>query len=187
MNNLKLGVDVASAHNLLPKDGQGSSSAYVELYFDGQRYRTTIKEKDLSPVWDESFYFNISDPSNLQNLTLEAYIYNNIKDAQSHLFLGKVSITSVPPVDYALKETSPFLGGGQVVGGRIIHTDKAACTDDLVEKMHFLFASVLEVVVKDKDLLKDDFGGLVRFDLNEVPIRVPPDSPLAPEWYRLRD
>lgn len=370
MNNLKLGVDVASAHNLLPKDGQGSSSAYVELYFDGQRYRTTIKEKDLSPVWDESFYFNISDPSNLHNLTLEVYIYNNIKVAHSHSFLGKVSINgtsfvphsdavvlhyplekrgifsrvrgelglrvyitddasiksskpqvadeetevhahsadgqvsrafsniksesrrsfhhlpnpnhhmqqnhspsisvyestkygvenmkaepqppklvrmysaaSVQPVDYALKETSPFLGGGRVVGGRIIHTDKAACTYDLVEKMHFLFvrvvkarelpamditgsldpyvevrignykgvtrhvekqqnpmwnvvfafsrermqASVLEVVVKDKDLLKDDFVGLVRFDLNEVPMRVPPDSPLAPEWYRLQD
>ncbi|KAL1830452.1 hypothetical protein ACET3Z_000103 [Daucus carota] len=371
MNNLKLGVDVASAHNLLPKDGQGSSNAYVELYFDGQRHRTTIKEKDLSPVWDESFYFNISDPSNLHNLTLEAYIYNNIKIAQSNSFLGKVSINgtsfvphsdavvlhyplekrgifsrvrgelglrvyitddaslkasksqhaaeetemhshaaeaqvsrafsniksesrhsfhhlpnpshhmqqqqhspsmsvyestkygvdnmkaepqppklvrmysaaSVQPVDYALKETSPFLGGGRVVGGRILHTDKAACTYDLVEKMHFLFvrvvkarelpamditgsldpfvevrignyrgvtkhmekqqnpmwnvvfafsrermqASVLEVVVKDKDLLKDDFVGLVRFDLNEVPMRVPPDSPLAPEWYRLQD
>lgn len=45
-------------------------------------------------------------------------------------------------------------------------------------------ASVLEVVVKDKDVVKDDFFGRVRFDLNEVPTRVPPDSPLAPEWYR---
>lgn len=48
-------------------------------------------------------------------------------------------------------------------------------------------ASVLEVVVKDKDLLKDDYVGFVRFDINDIPLRVPPDSPLAPQWYRLED
>ncbi|XP_040988542.1 FT-interacting protein 7 [Juglans microcarpa x Juglans regia] len=378
MSNLKLGVDVVSAHNLLPKDGFGSSSAFVELNFDGQKFRTTIKEKDLNPVWNESYYFNISDPSNLYYLTLDAYIYNNVKDTSSRSFLGKISLTgtsfvpysdavvlhyplekrgifsrvrgelglkvyitddpsinsSIPipaveslsnkdpnlnhvhaqtvpsaatgthsnnkaesrhtfhhlpnpndhhhrqsfapedplhppkyraeemkmepqppklvrmysasssqPVEYALKETSPFLGGGRVVGGRIIHRDKTASTYDLVEQMHFLYvrvvkardlpamdvtgsldpfvevkignykgitkhfekqqnpvwnqvfafskdrmqASVLEVVIKDKDLVKDDFVGLIRFDINEIPLRVPPDSPLAPEWYRLED
>nr|GEY08305.1 FT-interacting protein 1-like [Tanacetum cinerariifolium] len=48
-------------------------------------------------------------------------------------------------------------------------------------------ATMLEVIVKDKDVLKDDFIGGVIFDLNEVPKRVPPDSPLAPQWYRLAD
>uniref|UniRef100_A0A5B6YZV1 C2 domain-containing protein n=1 Tax=Davidia involucrata TaxID=16924 RepID=A0A5B6YZV1_DAVIN len=380
MSNLKLGVEVVSAHNLMPKDGQGSSSAFVEIHFDGQKFRTTIKEKDLDPVWNETFYFNISDPDNLSNLTLDAYVYNNIKNTHSKTNLGKVHITgtsfvpysdavvlhyplekkgifsrvrgelglkvfftndpsikssnplpamesflhtnsqstqaqapvqqvpfSVPnpfskgktesrhtfhhlpnpndqqqqqhysaaatqepvkygademrsepqapkivrmysglpsqPVDYELKETSPFLGGGQIVGGRVIRADKPASTYDLVEPMHFLFvrvvkardlppkditgsldpfvevkvgnykgitkhfeknqkpewnsvfafsrermqSSVLEVVVKDKDMIKDDFVGFVRFDLNEVPTRVPPDSPLAPEWYRLDD
>ncbi|XP_044476720.1 FT-interacting protein 7 [Mangifera indica] len=368
MLNLKLGVELVSAHNLLPKDGTGSSSAFVELYFDGQRFRTTIKEKDLNPVWNESFYFNISDASNLHYLTLDVYVYNNIKATNSRSFLGKVSLTgnsfvpqsdavvlhyplekrgifsrvrgelglkvyitddssiksstAVPadqctaaharvvpntmnpdqvesrrhtfhhlpnathherqhdpsppvvthhlpkyeidemkskpqppklvhmysaassqPVDFALKETSPYLGGGRVVGGRVIHGDKTASTYDLVERMYFLYvrvvkarelpamdvtgsldpfvevrignykgitkhfekkqnpewnqvfafsrdrmqASVLEVVIKDKDLVKDDFVGIVRFDINEVPLRVPPDSPLAPEWYRLED
>ncbi|KAL5537871.1 hypothetical protein UlMin_046332 [Ulmus minor] len=383
MSNLKLGVDVISAHNLLPKDGLGSSSALVELYFDGQRYRTTIKEKDLNPVWNESFYFNISDPSNLHYLTLDAYIYNHSRDTNSRSFLGKISLTgtsfvpysdavvlhyplekrgifsrvrgelglkvyitddasiksstpvpaaesiankdpnmehgrgeaglnhmtnsistkkaearhtfhhlpnpghhhqhqhpqhplaapevhhnvakygidemkadsqptklvrmysasSAQPVDYALKETSPFLGGGRVVGGRVVRGDKTASTYDLVERMYFLYvrvvkardlpamdvtgsidpyvevkignykgitkhfekrqnpewnqvfafskermqASVLEVVMKDKDLVKDDFVGIVRFDISEVPLRVPPDSPLAPEWYRLEN
>ncbi|XP_062147256.1 multiple C2 domain and transmembrane region protein 7 [Alnus glutinosa] len=379
MSNLKLGVDVISAHNLLPKDGLGSSSAFVELYFDGQKFRTTIKEKDLNPVWNESFYFNISDPSNLHYLTLDAFVYNNVKATNSRSFLGKISLTgtsfvpysdavvlhyplekrgifsrvrgelglkvyitdepsiksSIPmsavesfqnkdpnlthahaqtvpsaapnthsykkvetrhtfhhlpnpnhnqshhqssapevslhstkylteemktepqpsklvrmysasssqPVEYALKETSPFLGGGRVVGGRVIHGDKTASTYDLVETMHFLYvrvvkardlpdmdvtgsldpfvevrignyrgitkhfekqqnpvwnqvfafskdrmqASVMEVVVKDKDLIKDDFVGIVRFDINELPLRVPPDSPLAPEWRRLED
>ncbi|WMV52657.1 hypothetical protein MTR67_046042 [Solanum verrucosum] len=48
-------------------------------------------------------------------------------------------------------------------------------------------ASVLEVNVKDKDFIKDDFVGCVMFDLNDIPKRVPPDSPLAPQWYRLED
>jgi len=379
MINLKLGVDVVGAHNLLPKDGEGSSNAFVELYFDGQKFRTTIKEKDLNPVWNESFYFNISDPSNLHYLTLEAYVHCHSKATNSSSFLGKVSltgtsfvpqadavvlhyplekrgifsrvrgelglkiyitdnptikssipnpsvesmptnnhaevrgptgsmmnglssdkvessrhtfhhlpntnhhrhqhqqhstgyadthyvpkyeademkadqpqpmklvhmhsVTSLQPVDFALKETSPFLGGGRVVGGRVVHKDKTASTYDLVERMYFLYvrvvkarelpsmdltgsldpfvevrignyrgitkhydknqnpewhqvfafskermqASVLEVVIKDKDLIKDDFVGIVRFDINEIPLRVPPDSPLAPEWYRLDD
>ncbi|KAI0500376.1 hypothetical protein KFK09_018588 [Dendrobium nobile] len=379
MSNLKLGVEVVAAHDLMPKDGQGSASAFVELHFDGQKFRTTIKEKDLNPVWNEHFYFSISDPSNLPELTLEAYIYNMNKTTNYKSFLGKVQLAgtsfvpysdavvlhyplekrgifsrvkgevglkvfltddpsvktsnplptsdlilnnsspvqthqgqtqfsstdsyhnpesrsesrntfrSIPkeshiahqhnsstqvsdqpkymademkpepppprivrmysssasaqPVDYALKETSPFLGGGQIVGGRVIRAEKPASTYDLVEQMQYLFvrvvkardlpamdvtgsldpyvevrvgnykgttkhfekkqnpewnevfafardrmqASILEVIVKDKDLVKDDFVGLVRFDLNDVPTRVPPDSPLAPEWYRLED
>ncbi|KAK4746043.1 hypothetical protein SAY87_012355 [Trapa incisa] len=374
MNNLKLGVEVVGAHNLLPKDGQGSSSSFVELSFDGQRFRTTVKQRDLNPVWNETFYFNISDPTSLHKLALEVFVRSaDPRDS----FLGKVSLTgtsfvpysdatvlnyplekrgifshvrgelglkvyitndpninasrptpaipvqepalsqfkekveaprhtfhhlpnpsnqnhnhsaSLPPppapaiphrdhvpergtgpkvagsdpvkpdphppklvrmysatpaqpIDYALKETSPFLGGGRVVGGRVIRGDKKATTYDLVEQMHFLYvrvvkarelpamdvtgsldpfveikvgnykgitkhfekkqdpqwnqvfafsrermqASVLEVLVKDKNVLKDDFVGIVRFDVNEVPLRVPPDSPLAPEWYHLQD
>ncbi|XP_010672799.2 FT-interacting protein 3 [Beta vulgaris subsp. vulgaris] len=375
VNNLKLGVHVVGAHDLMPKDGLGSSSAFVELHFDGQKFRTTIKEKDLNPVWDESFYFNISDPSLLPHLVLDVYVHNHNRATNSKSFLGKVSLngtsfvphcdavvlhfplekrgifsrirgelglkvyitddptikssspisaaennvsvnhaqapksevrhtfrhlpntnhshshsqshnhshhdhhhgssaevtheatyqqveemkmkaeapphkivrmhsaSAAQPVDFALKETSPYLGGGRVVGGRIVHADKTASTYDLVERMQFLYVrvvkardlpnmdltgsldpfvevrvgnykgvtkhldkndhpewnvvfafskdrlqtSVLEVKVKDKDLIKDDFVGIVRFDLHEVPTRVPPDSPLAPQWYRLED
>ncbi|KAL5981515.1 Multiple C2 domain and transmembrane region protein 7 [Asimina triloba] len=378
MSNLKLGVEVISAHNLMPKDGQGSANSFVELHFDHQRFRTTLKEKDLNPVWNENFYFNISDPNNLPYLNLDTFVYCENKATHSKSFLGKVRLTgtsfvpyvdavvlhyplekrsifsrvkgelglkvfltddptlksssnplpavdaypeadplqtqsqshtnatnsrlsshasdraearhtfhhlpnqhhqqhqsslgmshdpvqyaadrmkpeppqsrivrmvssaSQQPVDYTLKETSPFLGGGQIVGGRVIRADKPSSTYDLVERMLYLFVrvvkardlpamdvsgsldpyvevrvgnyrgttkhfekkqdpvwnevfafsrdrvqtSVLEVVVKDKDLVKDDYVGTVRFDLNEVPTRVPPDSPLAPEWYRLED
>ncbi|KAM7476694.1 hypothetical protein LguiB_023937 [Lonicera macranthoides] len=49
-------------------------------------------------------------------------------------------------------------------------------------------SSVLEVFVKDKEMVgRDEYLGKVVFDLNEVPTRVPPDSPLAPQWYRLED
>ncbi|KAJ0645928.1 putative C2 domain, phosphoribosyltransferase, C2 domain superfamily [Helianthus annuus] len=352
MSNLRLGVEVKSAHGLIPKDGQGSASPYVELHFDHQKFVTTVKEKDLDPSWDETFYFNISDPSNLHNLTLDAYVYNRTKGGiNSKNFMGKVHIlgtsfvpysdavvfhyplekkniltrvkgelglkvfltdnpsvmssnslpqmdtsshgrreskdsrrtfhhlpnsnavqqphipsqqpymadmnqpqqayaygvdemrnqsqfqgqskvvrmysgSSSQPMEYALKETSPFLGGGQVIGGRVVTRDnRRSSTYDLVEAMQFLFvrvvkaqdlpsmdvagsldpfvevrvgnykgitqhfsktsnpewntvfafsrermqATVLDVVVKDKDMIKDDFVGLVRVNLHDIP------------------
>ncbi|GAB4851562.1 FT-interacting protein 1 [Ancistrocladus abbreviatus] len=49
-------------------------------------------------------------------------------------------------------------------------------------------SSVLEVFVRDKEMVgRDDYMGRVVFDMHEVPTRVPPDSPLAPQWYRLED
>ncbi|KAI0519566.1 hypothetical protein KFK09_007017 [Dendrobium nobile] len=48
-------------------------------------------------------------------------------------------------------------------------------------------ASILEVAVKNKDCTKEETAGVVLFDLNEIPDRVPPDSPLAPQWYKLED
>lgn len=49
-------------------------------------------------------------------------------------------------------------------------------------------SSSVEVYVRDREMVaKDDYLGKVVFDLNEVPTRVPPDSPLAPQWYRLEN
>lgn len=379
MNNLKLAVDVVRAHNLLPKEGEGSSNAAVELIFDGQKFRTTIKEKDLNPFWNETFYFNVSNPLDLHNLTLEAQVHSINKTTHKKSSLGKLRINGtsfvphsdavvfnyplernslfsrargelalkvyltgefnnssvglratpssssysslhsiqdespsqrreeaisgrspngrtrssrrtmytvpasdhqqqrassasampssqttqysvsgmrfepqipVPPQSarmypgsssqpssetFTLKETSP------VLGGRVRRSERGMY--DLVEPMQFLFvrvvkardlpskdltgsldpyvevklgnykgmtrhfekiqnpewntvftfskdrmqSTVVEVVVKDKDVIRDDFVGMVRFDLHEIPRRAPPDSPLAPEWYRLED
>lgn len=365
MNNLKLAVEVVRAHNLLPKNGQGSSNALVELHFDNQNFRTTVKENDLNPFWNETFYFNVLNPIDLHNLVLDAHVYTTNKTTGSRTSLGKIripgtsfvahsdavifyyplekasvfsrsrgelalkvyitddsfvrpepssssysSLHSIPdeppsqrveevvssngrtrtrtrrtlhnladsineqqprfpvppvqttqfrvnemrgepqmpqavrtypgsssrPTDFMLKETYPVLAGK---GKR----SNKSSVFDLVEPMQFLFirvvkardlpsmdltgsldpyvevklgnykgvtkhfeknqnpewstvftfskermqSSVVEVVVKDKDRIKDDFVGVVRFDLCDVPRRVPPDSPLAPEWYRLED
>ncbi|XP_020984083.1 protein QUIRKY isoform X1 [Arachis duranensis] len=283
MSNLKLGVEVTGAHDLMPKDGQGSCSSFVELHFDGQEFRTTTKDKDLSPVWNEKFYFNITDPSRLPNLTLAACVYHYNKSTGSKVFLGKVHLTAtsfVPyadaavlhyplekkvvfsrvkgelglkvfvtddpsiksssplpdlepvtntdqhtvqdqtpsftssilnvfsrkkndsrhtfhtvakpneekqhqssssaaakpssnymthemksgmpppskfvyagsssPFDYALKETSPYLGGGQVVGGRVIRGNMRPSTYDLVEPMRYLFVGVVRRGVQSR-------------------------------------
>lgn len=46
-----------------------------------------------------------------------------------------------------------------------------------------LGAATLEISIWDKR--NEQFLGGVCFDLSDVPVRDPPDSPLAPQWYRL--
>nr|GEY41581.1 FT-interacting protein 1-like [Tanacetum cinerariifolium] len=48
-------------------------------------------------------------------------------------------------------------------------------------------ANMLEVCVKDKDMIQNDFIGRVLLDSTDMPKRVIPDSPLAPEWHWLKD
>eukprot|EP00252_Welwitschia_mirabilis_P012246 TRINITY_DN271_c0_g2_i1.p1 TRINITY_DN271_c0_g2~~TRINITY_DN271_c0_g2_i1.p1 ORF type:complete len:973 (+),score=154.53 TRINITY_DN271_c0_g2_i1:315-3233(+) len=346
---MRIVIEVVGGHNLMPKDGQGSCSAYVEVDYGNQRFRTPTKDKDLSPMWNEKLSFVVADPSNLPLETLDVYVYHENRSANSRNFLGRVRIygSSIPreaeavvqqyplekrgifshirgdislriyyiedngaaaaaaaatpyPVtdstkevnsikevnkkeapavhvvesikhkhhqqtpqqnpktveekkqevkvvqmhntvlqsaDYSLKETNPELASLRT------RRDRLTSTYDLVEEMKYLFvrvvkardlptmdisgscdpyaevrlgnyrgrtkhfektsnpewnqvfafskervqSSTLEVVVKDKDMVKDDFIGCVVFDVNEIPTRVPPDSPLAPQWYRLDD
>ncbi|KAF7824511.1 FT-interacting protein 1-like [Senna tora] len=47
---------------------------------------------------------------------------------------------------------------------------------------------VLEILVKDKaNNGNKGVMGRVSFSVSDIPMRVPPDSPLAPQWYRLED
>ena len=62
------------AHGVMPKDSQGPLSACVQLRFDGHRLSTAVRENDLNLVWNERFYFDVSDPSTLDELSLEAYV-----------------------------------------------------------------------------------------------------------------
>lgn len=412
----KLVVEVLDASNLMPKDGHGSASPFVEVEFDDQRHRTSTKHKDLNPFWDEKLAFNIKNPRDLPNKSIDVLVYNDSHNGNKN-FLGKVRISGmfVPFSEhesvgqrYPLEKRGPFShvkgdialkiyavhgggaatdagskrfegfetveevlhemegrenhfnhnhnpnpnpkqhkesippplkennhnkfeeefffkeshdkskkknkekevrtfysigtgghghgGGGHHGGGGpppppserpafveprgdfmkaagapastvmqmqfpgqkpeygVVETrpplaarmgywgrDKTASTYDLVEQMNFLYISVvkardlpvmditgsldpyvevkvgnykgvtrhleknqnpvwnavfafskerlqsnlIEIMVKDKDFVKDDFVGEVRFDVAEVPMRVPPDSPLAPQWYKL--
>ncbi|KAI3464343.1 hypothetical protein Pfo_021006 [Paulownia fortunei] len=392
----KLVVEVLDANDLMPKDGHGSASPFVEVEFEGQRKRTSTKPKNLNPSWNEKLVFNVKNPKDLSSQTIEVFVYNDNKHGHHKNFLGKVRISgmSVPfpeqeamvqrypldkrgifshvkgdialkvhavhggangfqsfePVDevlqhsngvenhynhhykatesaaiplkeinnefdddnyykgsheknkkkkkerelrtfysletgyggggpppplaempvfvearsdfakagtgpsattvmqmqfpgqkpeYGVVETRPPLAARMGYWGR----DKTASTYDLVEPMNFLYvrvvkamdlpvmdvsgsldpyvevkvgnykgvtkhfeknqnpvwnrvfafskerlqSSLIEVTVKDKDIAKDDFVGKVSFDVTEVPQRVPPDSPLAPQWYKLVD
>ncbi|KAL3531163.1 hypothetical protein ACH5RR_010485 [Cinchona calisaya] len=369
----KLVVEVVGAHNLMPKDGEGSSSPFVEVEFENQRQKTQVKYRDLNPVWNEKLVFPVNDVADLPYRTIEVNVFNEKRSNNSRNFLGKVRVSgssiaregeeiaqlytldkrslfshvrgeitlklylstkeevkqvinngggsggpmvskknkkfqhqqqqgmmtnmavqqqlsqenklhlqnhihgnnnkpvepgpgdikpvvittgpspAVPPLnagvpggvggvysggqgEYSLKETSPHLGGGP------LNKDKTSSTYDLVEQMQYLYvrvvkareisvfggvggpgelvaevklgnfrgitkrvslinaaewdqvfafskdciqSSVVEIFVKESN--KDDFLGRVWFDLNEVPKRVPPDSQLAPQWYRMED
>ncbi|PSR95542.1 FT-interacting protein [Actinidia chinensis var. chinensis] len=49
-------------------------------------------------------------------------------------------------------------------------------------------SSWVEVIVKDKEMMgREDCIGKIVFEIRDVPRRVPPDSPLAPQWYRLEN
>ncbi|XVF63329.1 hypothetical protein PTKIN_Ptkin09bG0079300 [Pterospermum kingtungense] len=396
----KLVVEVLDAYDLMPKDGQGSASPFVEVEFDEQRQRTQTKHKDLNPSWNENLVFNVNSPRDLANKIIDVTVYNDRKGSYGHHknFLGRVRISgvSVPlsesdssvqryPLDkrglfshikgdialriYAVlhdgashqaeqvgaaptgvpeneetghfqepqfqetpfqeintnsfdeeikveakkkkkkePEVRTFHSIGTGTGGpppaaaqppkpaemgftamkenapavqtradfakaaapsvmhmqiprqnpefQLVETspplaarlryrggDKTSTTYDLVEQMHYLYVNVvkakdlpvmdisgsldpyvevklgnykgqtkyleknqnpvwnqifafskerlqsnlLEVIVKDKDIAKDDFVGKVVFDVMEIPLRVPPDSPLAPQWYKLAD
>ncbi|KAJ4850620.1 FT-interacting protein 1 [Turnera subulata] len=418
---MKLVVEVVDAHNLMPKDGQGSASPFVEVDFQNQLSKTKTVPKNLNPVWNQKLFFDLDKTKNFQHQSVEISVYNERRPIPGRNFLGRTRIpfsnivnkgeeayqtfqlesksfispvkgeiglklylspdsvaksslplfvsqpptSSLPqlpqasascapstsstriaentnpdhetevvkpvadipatpqqekatsavsvaiaanappnqqekdekepvkessdstqnfyqhqvlqepsllvaeraqgvpytmhsanpptnssdPDDFNLKDTNPQLGerwpSGGVYGGRgWMNSERFASTYDLVEQMSYLYvrvvkakdlppsvitggcdpyvevklgnykgrtkhfekkmnpewnqvfafskdkiqSSVLEVFVKDKEMLgRDDYLGRVVFDLNEVPSRVPPDSPLAPQWYRLED
>ncbi|KAM0925449.1 hypothetical protein ACQ4PT_004125 [Festuca glaucescens] len=98
----KLVVEVVAAHNLMPKDGQGSSSAYVEVGFEHQKRRTRPRPKELNPVWNERLVFPVADPDDLPYRAIDVGVYNDRAAASSgsasagggngRNFLGKVRV-----------------------------------------------------------------------------------------------
>lgn len=91
-NGRKLVVEVCNARNLMPKDGQGTASAYVMVDFDGQRRRTKTVSRDLNPQWDEKLEFIVHNADSMDAEVLELNIYNDKKAGKRSNFLGKVKI-----------------------------------------------------------------------------------------------
>ncbi|XP_057445846.1 multiple C2 domain and transmembrane region protein 14 [Lotus japonicus] len=89
----KLVVEVCDAKNLMPKDGQGTASAYAIVDFDSQRRRTTTKSRDLNPQWNEKLEFMVHDKESMPSETLEVNLYNDKKAGKRSTFLGKVKIS----------------------------------------------------------------------------------------------
>lgn len=93
----KLIVEVVDARDLLPKDGQGSSSPYVVVDFDGQRKRTSTKYRDLNPTWHEPLEFIVSDPNTMDYEELNVEVYHDKRmspsgAARKNHFLGRVKL-----------------------------------------------------------------------------------------------
>ncbi|KAA8546295.1 hypothetical protein F0562_002966 [Nyssa sinensis] len=94
----KLVVEVLDASDLMPKDGQGSASPFVQVEFDGQRQKTQTKFKDLNPSWNEKLVFKIEDLRDLPNQTIDVVVHNDRQGGPHRTFLGRVKISgeSVP-------------------------------------------------------------------------------------------
>ncbi|KAL8097979.1 protein QUIRKY [Apium graveolens] len=92
----KLIVEIIEARDLLPKDGLGSSSAYVVVDFDGQKKRTSTVSRNLNPVWNESLEFIVSDPKTMEFEQVEIEVFNDKKmshgNARKNHFLGRVKL-----------------------------------------------------------------------------------------------
>lgn len=102
-------VRVERARGLAIRDATGSSDPFVEVKVGNVKVETTVKNRELNPVWREVF----------------------------------------------------------------------AIGEDRIG------AEFLEITVWDHDTLRNDFLGFLSFEIAEIPERRPPDSPLAPQWYKL--
>ncbi|KAJ4826871.1 hypothetical protein Tsubulata_032450 [Turnera subulata] len=132
----KLLVEVIDARDLLPKDGAGSSSAYVVADFDGQKKRTTTKYRDLNPVWKETLEFIVSDPDNMEFEELEVEVFNDKRfgngSGRKNHFLGRVKLYGSQfskrgeegIVYYPLEKKSVFSWVRGEIGLRICYYDE---------------------------------------------------------------
>lgn len=128
----KLVVEVCNAKNLMPKDGQGTASAYAIVDFDGQRRRTKTKSRDLNPEWDEKLEFVVHDKDSMPSEMLEINLYNDKKNGKRNTFLGKVKIAGSTLVNsgsealiyYPLEKRSVFSQIKGEIGLKVYYVDE---------------------------------------------------------------
>ncbi|KAJ0965093.1 hypothetical protein J5N97_026231 [Dioscorea zingiberensis] len=92
---MKLVVEVVEAHDLQPKDGEGSANSFVEVDFENQRSRTLTVRKNLNPVWNQKLFFPLHNPENIYKQGVEVCVYNERSGGGTSLvrnFLGRVKI-----------------------------------------------------------------------------------------------
>ncbi|KAL7210845.1 hypothetical protein ACSBR2_013839 [Camellia fascicularis] len=89
---MKLVVEVVDAHDLMPKDGEGSASPFVEVDFENQSSRTKTVQKNLNPVWNQKLFFNLNKSKSYQHQSIEVSVYNERRPIPGRNFLGRVRI-----------------------------------------------------------------------------------------------
>ncbi|KAF6134225.1 hypothetical protein GIB67_010024 [Kingdonia uniflora] len=137
----KLVVEVMNARNLMPKDGQGTSSPYVIVDFDGQRRRTKTKCRDLNPQFDEKLEFLVHNVESMGSETVEVNVYNDKKTVKKSSFLGKVKVSGnsfmrlgdETLVYYPLEKRSVFSQIKGEIGLKICYVDDEAPPPPVVE------------------------------------------------------
>ncbi|KAM2065644.1 hypothetical protein ACFX16_028888 [Malus domestica] len=62
---MKLVVEVVDAHDLMPKDGKGSASPFVQVDFVNKLSRTKTIPKNLNPIWNQKLFFDIDQTKSI--------------------------------------------------------------------------------------------------------------------------
>ncbi|PSS02580.1 FT-interacting protein [Actinidia chinensis var. chinensis] len=89
---MKLVVEVVDAHDLMPKDGQGSVSPFVEVDFKNQFSRTRTVQKSLNPIWNQKLLFHFDKTKNNHHQPIQVSVYNERRPIPGRNFLGRVRI-----------------------------------------------------------------------------------------------
>jgi hypothetical protein len=132
----KLRVEVVEARDLLPKDGHGTSSPYVQVDFYGQRKKTQTRIRELNPTWNEVLDFNVGKPSSVFGDMLEVDVYHdkNYGPTRRNNFLGRIRLNSTQFVRkgeealmyFPLERKSLFSWTQGDIGLRIYYDDEVA-------------------------------------------------------------
>ncbi|KAI4363922.1 hypothetical protein MLD38_020081 [Melastoma candidum] len=132
----KLVVEVFDARDLLPKDGQGTSSPYVVMHYHGQRKRTRTVIRDLNPRWNELVEFNVKRAAaKIFGDTLELDVFHDRSYGQTrrNVFLGRIRLSPTQFVRkgeealiyYGLEKKSLFVWVRGEIGLKIYYVDEA--------------------------------------------------------------
>ncbi|KAK7323257.1 hypothetical protein VNO77_26722 [Canavalia gladiata] len=75
---MKVVVEVIDAHDLVPKDGEGLASAFVEVDFENQLSRTRTVPKNLNPTWNHKLVrISCSNPVKEGEEVYQTYPWEN--------------------------------------------------------------------------------------------------------------
>ncbi|KAI5679713.1 hypothetical protein M9H77_00940 [Catharanthus roseus] len=135
-----------------------------------------------------SFMSDLSDRSTIERCTFD------LVEKMHYLFVRVVKARSLPTFGKPVVKVA--------VSGCHVISNPARKTTLFEWDQTFAFSrespdssSILEISVWDPvhsmssgpvvDVAGNDFLGGICFDVTEIPLRDPPDSPLAPQWYRL--
>ncbi|KAL3611420.1 hypothetical protein D5086_002440 [Populus alba] len=89
---MKLVVEVVDAHDLMPKDGKGSASPFVEVDFQNKLSKTKTIPKNLNPVWNQKLLFDLDETKNRHHQSIEVSVYNERRPIPGRNFLGRTRI-----------------------------------------------------------------------------------------------
>eukprot|EP01092_Planopodium_desertum_P015831 TRINITY_DN8545_c0_g1_i3.p1 TRINITY_DN8545_c0_g1~~TRINITY_DN8545_c0_g1_i3.p1 ORF type:complete len:236 (+),score=30.51 TRINITY_DN8545_c0_g1_i3:161-868(+) len=139
-----LEVTIYKADKLLAADSNGFSDPYVILKYEGQTAISTIKPKNLSPEWNESFSFRVIDPYNL--------------DPAADVLIIEVFDKDLASSDDSLGMGVVSLGGLQSGKEKIVNVPLKGVPESLGSTIKIGLYATVDTPPDDSDEEEDDEG-----------------------------